>query len=102
MTDELTYELGTYRGRRYILRGRAEPTDKQPEEFAVTVYYRNASNEESIEVARINTAHGSVHFDRLYHREQPKDDIDLGYWEAVTELMENWRTYAKNYENAHG
>lgn len=102
MTDELTYELGTFSGHRYILRGHAEPTDEQPDEFSVTVYYRNASTEENVEVARIDTAHGYVHFDRLYRRDQPKEKVDWGYWEAVTELMENWRTYARNYDNAHG
>lgn len=102
MTDKLAYELGTYRGRRYFLRGRAEPTDQQPEEYSVTVYYKNASAGEHIEIARVDTAHGYTHFDQLYRRDQPKEAVEWGYWEAVTELMESWRMYAENYENSHG
>jgi len=102
MTDEFSQELGTHRGRRYFLRGRADPTDKQPDDFSVTVYYKDASRNEHIEVARVDTAHGYTHFDKLYRRDQPKDAVDWTYWEAVTELMENWRTYAQNYDSAHG
>ena len=102
MTDTLTYDLGEYRGRQYLLRGRADPADEQPDDFSVTVYYKDASQDEHVEIARVDTAHEYTHFDQLYRRDEPKEDVDWGYWEAVKKLMENWRTYAKNYDSAHG
>ena len=104
MTDEdlQPYDLGTYRSRRYFLGRRAEPNEQAPEEFAVVVYYRDAETKENVEVARVDTAHGYTHFDRLYRRDEKKDPVDWTYWEAVEELIENWRRYAEQYDETHG
>lgn len=53
---------------------------------------------ESIQIARIDTAHGYTHFDRLYRRDEPKEELDLDFGEAIELLEENWRTYASSYE----
>lgn len=92
------YRLGTYQGRRYFLGGRAEPTEQRPEEFSVSVYYRDPLIESDVEIARVDTAHGYTHFDQLYRRDGNKKPVDWSYWEAIEMLLENWRTYARRYE----
>ncbi len=85
MTDErsLSYELGTYDGRRYFLGGRAEPNKRQSEEFSIPVYYRDPKTESNVEVARVDTAHGYTHFDQLYRRDRNKKPVEWSYWKAV-------------------
>lgn len=103
MTDDdlKTRELGKYKDRLYHLGRRAEPTEQQPDDFAVLIYYRDPVREEREVIARVDNAHGFTHFDRLYRRDQPKDRVDWTYWEAVEKFFKDWRTYARSYDQAH-
>lgn len=92
------YRLGEREERVYLLSARARPGFDNPQEFAVTVHYNDIRSETNVEIARVDTAHGYVHFDRLYRRDEPKEQLDLGFWEAVERLEENWHTYARGYE----
>lgn len=92
------YELGEHAGRTFLLTARAVPGFDDPAEFAVVVHYNSPEADQVEQVARIDTAHGGVHFDRLYRRDDPKDDLDINFWEAVERLEANWRTYARGYE----
>ncbi|MFB6130338.1 MAG: hypothetical protein ABEJ28_05895 [Salinigranum sp.] len=98
--QSLEYLLGEYDGRRYFLSARARPGFDTPDEFAVVVHYNDPETESSVQVARIDTAHGYVHFDRLYRRDEPKEAIDCGFWEAIERLEGNWRTYARGHERS--
>ena len=93
------FKAGEYREKVYFVSARADPAFDSPDEFAVTLYYNDVESEESIQVARIDNSHGYVHFDRLYRRDEPKEEMDLTFWEAVEFLEENWRTYAKSHED---
>jgi hypothetical protein len=64
----------------------------------VTLYYNDANSEENVQIAKIDNSHGYVHFGRLYRRDEPKDEMDLTFWEAVEHIEGNWRTYARNYD----
>jgi hypothetical protein len=95
------FELGEHGGRVYFLAARARPDFDTPEEFAVTVYYNDAETESNVEIARIDTAHGDTHFDRLYRRDEPKESVDVDFWDAIERLEDDWRTYAAGYEQTH-
>lgn len=97
MSDTLETQLGTYDGREYRLTVRVTPSFNEPEDFAVVVFYTTTEGE-SVQIARIDTEHDHVHFDRLYKRGQPTDPVDMDLWEAWTHLQSNWRTYAESYE----
>lgn len=100
MVKSTVYELGIYCGRRYFLRGEPSPGYHTPEDFVVTIFYADATSETRVEVARIDTAHGFTHFDKLYRPDQPKEPVDLDFWEALAFLQGNWRTYAEmHHEN---
>ncbi|MDF9744754.1 hypothetical protein NDI89_04060 [Natrinema sp. S1CR25-10] len=79
----------------------ASPSLDDVEAFAVTVYY-SLSTRENVEIARVDTAHGFTHFDRLYRRDQPKEPVEWDWQKAEEELRENWRRYAKSYDDAYG
>lgn len=96
------FELGTYDGCQYFLAGRAEPNERHAEEFSLSVYYSDPKTGSNVEVARVDTAHGYTHFDQLYRRDGNKKPVDWSYWEAIEVLLENWRTYARRYEETHG
>lgn len=98
----MTTRLGIYRRRRYQLAIRAVPNFDTVEEFSVVVYYRADQFGETVQIARIDTNHGFAHFDRLYHREQPKDPLDADVWEAAALLERNWRRYGASYDRVHG
>lgn len=104
MTESYTLELGDYRGLAYFLTVSVEPDFDRVSDFAVVLHFAAAfGNEVRVQVARIDTAHGEVHFDRLYRRDQPKDfDVEMTHLEAERHLRENWRRYAAAYERAHG
>jgi hypothetical protein len=102
MTQEQSYELGRYRGDTYSMAIRGDPDLTDPADFAVVVYYRDSTRGETVEVARIDTADGFTHIDRLYRRDEPKDPVDMDVWEAVEHFFENWRTYAEEHAKAHG
>lgn len=96
------YRLGEYRGNVYHLTVAGEPDINDVEEFSVAVHYFDEEREEQVQIARIDTRHGGVHFDKLYRRDQPREFLDEvdEYWEAEEKLVENWRMYAKNYESS--
>lgn len=98
MTRDLREELGQYRGRIYHLHARCDPGFNNPEEFAVTIYYKNPEREETIEVARVDTAHGDTHIDKLWRPSEPSESVDWGVWEAMSQLKQNWRRYADRHE----
>jgi hypothetical protein len=89
MSKDLELNLGTYRGRDYLLRGEAIPGLNDPEEFAVVLYYKDANSEENVQIARVDMAHGYTHIDRLYKRGEPKDPVDWDFWEAMNQLERN-------------
>jgi len=93
------YRLGEYRGNVYHLTVAGEPNLNEVEEFSVSVHYFDEEREEEVQIARIDTRHGGVHFDKLYRRDEPReflDDVEQ-YWEAEEKLRENWRTYVKSF-----
>lgn len=92
-----TYELGEHADRTCFLTATAEPGFGEPEEFAAVVHYDDP-DEGATQVVRIDTAHGRAHFDRLSRRDEPKEDLAIGFWEAVERLEDGWRTYARGYE----
>ncbi|MFC4440469.1 MULTISPECIES: DUF7718 family protein [Natrialbaceae] len=88
MAQEYEYKLGSFRGYEFSLRVSASPSLDDVDDFAVTVYYSLSTGESKV-IARVDNAHGFVHFDRLYRRDQPKDPVDWSWDEAETELVEN-------------
>ncbi len=95
------YKLGTYAGQEYSLSVSGAPSINDVEEFAVTVHYYDTDANETVEIARIDTAHGVTHFDKLFRRDQPKEILDVDYLEAENRLRENWRRYARSYDHTH-
>lgn len=73
-------QLGTYRERAYFVRGESKDgSRKNPSEFAIVVYYRDASREQNVEVAKVDTAHGYTHLHRFYRRDEPTVKSDWGF-----------------------
>lgn len=97
MTYEDRQRLGPYRDEVYYRSLRAEPRLNDPEEFAV-VLFRDTTDGEKVQIARIDTEHGYPHFDRLYRRDQVKDPVDMDFWDAWNHLEANWRTYVQSHE----
>lgn len=102
MARETRHPLGEFRGRTYYLQVRATPSFNEVQTFAATVFYRDPAEDRAVEIARIDTSHGYVHFDRLYRRDRPKDPVDVDIWEATERLQTNWRRYARSHDRAHG
>lgn len=97
-----SYQLGRYDGRPYHLSVCGEPSLNDVDAFAVTVHYDDPRTEETVEIARIDTNHDTVHFDRLYRECQPKDPLAIRTpWEAEERLREHWRQYAESYASNH-
>lgn len=96
------YKLGAYAGREYSLSVSGAPDINDVEEFAVTAHYYDLAADETVEIARIDTAHGSTHFDELFRRDQPKVELDADYLDAEKRLRENWRRYARSYDRSYG
>ncbi|MDY6764522.1 MAG: hypothetical protein SV377_02365 [Halobacteria archaeon] len=96
--DYFDYKLGEYKDKIYFLSARVEPDFDDPDDFAVIVFYNDPDIDTNVEIARIDNAHGYVHFDKLYRRDQPKEELDVNVWEAVEMLEDNWRTYARSFE----
>ena len=100
MANQSTEVLGTFRDRTYYLTIRVSPNLNHVRDFAAIVHFSEASeSEREIQIARIDTAHGHTHFDRLYRRDQPKERIEVDVWEAAALLEENWRTYAERFDD---
>lgn len=78
-TERLTDELETYRGRKYFQQIHADPGFNAPEDFAVVVYNRDAEVGENHQIARADTSHGFTHFDKVFRRDEPKEEVDWGY-----------------------
>lgn len=101
MAVHYTKILGTRGGQDYHLTIHVSPSFNHVTDFAVVVHYASTDDpDDVIQIARIDTAHGYPHFDRLYRRDQPKERIDADVWEAAALLEENWRTYAESFEDA--
>ena len=96
------YKLGTYADREYSLSVSGAPDSNDVDEFAVTIYCFNDDTDETIGIARIDTAHGVTHFDKLFRRGQPKERLDIGYLDAKKRLRESWRRCARSYDRTHG
>ena len=93
------YLLGEYLGRTYFLTVSGEPTINEVEDFAVAIHYNDSVADRKVQVARIDTSHGYVHFDELFREERPKTPLDIdAYREAEELLREDWRRYARRYE----
>lgn len=102
MAKESTEVLGTFRGRTYYLTLRVSPNYDCVRDFAVVVHYSIAGpTERHVQIARIDTAHGYTHFDRLYRRDRPKERLDIDVWDAIALLHANWRTFAESHDNLH-
>lgn len=100
MTDEYMDFLGYFEGRPYFLTVRATPSLNRPREFAAIPHYQDPDTDSEVEVARIDTAHGHVHFDKLYRRDQPKEPLNADLWDAIGRLENNWRRYAERYSSS--
>lgn len=96
--------LGKFRGHTYLLAIRPEPSKIQDteevESFSLSVYYKTEG--ETIEVVRIDDAHGKVHMDRLYsERDDIKKELEeMDFWDAMDHLMQNWQRYAKHHRES--
>lgn len=109
-----TFELGDYRGRAYYLTIAVEPDPdghrqfdryEDANEWCVSIHYPGGiPNEPDTEIARIDTAHGSPHFHRLFSRGQPTTWLssDLPLAAAEKWLASEWAVYAEKYEEHHG
>lgn len=95
-------DLGFYRGRQYQLRYRGDPSPTVPDDFAVVVYFIDPETSDHIEVVRIDNSDGFTHMDCLYRRDTPKRELDLGMWEAVEKLSDEWKSYAEEHLKVHG
>jgi hypothetical protein len=102
------HNVGTYRGQEFQIGVRVEPNLNIVESFAVVLFYE-LSEAEHIEIAKIDDSEheeGAIHFDRYYRADnaESKDfDIEVdSVFEAETFLEENWRRYARLYEQNHG
>lgn len=94
-------QLGTYRERTYYVRGESkDESRKNPGEFAVVVYFRDATSGRNVEVAKVDTAHGYTHLHQFYRRDEPTVEVDWGFWEAVSKMVDNWQTYAERFERS--
>ena len=101
MSETHRIELGDHQGETYLLTLRLDPSGENPDDWAATLHYRDAEKNESIEVAAVDNAHGDAHIHRYYRRGDHKEPVDWGPWEAMSRLIENWRTYAEQYAASH-
>jgi hypothetical protein len=95
---------GEYKGRKYHIMVRPDPSqiDRDPkeiEEFCIAIYFINKKGERE-QIVRIDTAHGQVHIDKLYsEREDIKNYFDnMSFMEAWQHLQQNWKKFAKLYD----
>jgi hypothetical protein len=99
-----SYELGQYRQNKYQLHVRVNPSLDDPQDFAVTIYYRRRDGE-TVNIARIDNSDvhdGEIHLDRDYREDdaERKDyDIDVESWEEAADFLEErWRKFADIHE----
>lgn len=106
--DQVTRAIGRYEGRTVHLSVRAGPSLEAdaPEEFAVNVFVSRPDGA-NVDIARIDTSHDGVHYDRLYlpedHPNRRDYSVDIvDYREAQRVLLEHWREHVEAYEENHG
>lgn len=106
--EQVTRAVGRFGELTVHLSIRAAPSLEAdaPEEFAVNLFVAR-SDGTNVDVARIDTAHDGVHFDRLYLPEGDPRRRDYGveavdYREAVRVLISNWRDHVEAYAENHG
>lgn len=105
--NQATRTIGRYDGRTVNLSVRAEPSldARAPEEFAVNLAL-SLPDGTNVDVARIDTSHDGVHYDRLYlpaghplRRDYTIDVVD--YREAQRTILANWRDHVEAYHENH-
>lgn len=105
--NQVTRAIGRYERWTVHLAVRAEPSldAGAPEEFAVTLFLASPEGR-SVDVARIDTGHDGVHFDRLYlplddslRRDYSVDIVD--YRRAQRRLTRHWRDHVETYAGNH-
>lgn len=106
-TFNYRYGVGSYRAKEYQIGVRAEPEMYDSESFAVVLFYTR-SDGEYVEVAKIDDSEheeGTVHFDRHYRADGAnRKDFDVAVdslFEAEDLIRDNWRRYARLYEENH-
>ena len=106
--NQVVRTVGRYEGPAIHLSVRAAPSLEAdaPEEFAVNLFVPRPDGT-NVDIARIDTSHHGVHFDRLYlpeghplRRDYGVDVVD--YREAQRVLLANWRDHVEAYEENHG
>lgn len=108
-----TLDLGPYRGREFFATIFVEPNPAESdsvtvpddvEEWGISIHFQpDEPYENHVEVARIDTAHGEPHFDKLYKQVQPKEWLGANYTydDARRDLFSNWKHYASQYLDIH-
>ncbi len=108
-----TIELSPYRGREFFATVFVEPDPAEFEAFdvsddadqwGISIHFQpDPPYERHVEIARIDTAHGEPHFDRLYEPDQPKEWLrpEYSFEEARQRLFSNWKRYADRYLRNH-
>lgn len=108
-----TLNLPPHRGRDFFATIFVEPDPDEydsftlpddAEQWGMSIHFQPAEPYEShVEVARIDTAHGEPHFDRLYEPDQRKEWLgdDYTYDDARQVLLSNWRAYADQFFRNH-
>lgn len=94
-------QVGRIRDRRYFLRVSAEPSLNDVRSFAVVLYYRDSTLEQTVQVACIDTSHGYTHIDKLYAERQETEPLEVDVWGAYDHLESNWRRYARLHRSNH-
>ncbi|WP_157969622.1 DUF7718 family protein [Haloplanus rubicundus] len=102
------YEVTTFRGRKYSIGARLDPSINNVESFAILLYFQLADGTR-VEVAKVDDSpheEGDIHVDR-YYREvgaEVKDfDTDIEDWtDAEDYLKENGQRFARLYHENHG
>lgn len=101
MTTEYTYPLDFYRGHKFHLTVRLAPNANDVQDFAVMIHY-TTDDGENIDVVRIDTSHDYTHMDQNYRNPPMKQALNVTWKQAEARLADNWRDYARRYDNAHG
>lgn len=100
MADNFGIELGEYQGRLYHLHIRAVPSQNDPNEWAVVIWFEDPKSGDRMEIVKVDTAHEETHIHRNYRRDGMEEPVDWSFYEAMSELEQNWRSYAEQYEKA--
>lgn len=98
-----TYPVGEFRNRKYLISFRADPSIRQPDDFAVTLFKKefNDGDPERTEIAKIDNSHGHPHFEKKFLESRKTVDIDLSFRQAHEKIKENWKEYARRFWQNH-